>query len=83
MRKGPSHKATLIIGVTLFVASPFLFFLTPELIFQPLLCVPKDVHELFGCAGKAYTASFYLALIAFIVGVVLILWSLRTNYRRK
>jgi len=83
MRKGPNHKVALIIGLILFAASPFLFFLTPELIFQPLLCVPEDVHELFGCAGKTYTASFYLALAAFIVGIVLILWSLRMNYRRK
>lgn len=79
MRKAPKHKITLMIGVILFAASPFLFFLTPEWPFQYLLCTPEDAYILFGCASKAYTASFYLSLVVFIVGVVLILWSLQVK----
>ena len=83
MRKAPRHKVALIVGVILFAASPFAFFLSPEIIFQPLLCTPEDTYELFACAGKIYPASFLLSTVVFIVGVVLILWALHISSRKK
>lgn len=77
-----SYKIILILGLILFAASPFFFFLTPELIFQPLLC-SSDNHEFFGCAKEIYGASFILSTVAFILGVSLILWALHINSRKK
>lgn len=79
MQKNPKHKIALVAGIILFAATPFVFFLSPEIIFHPLLCTREDAYELFACAGKIYPASFLLSTVIFIVGVVLILWAIRSR----
>lgn len=83
MQKNPKHKIALVAGIILFAATPFVFFLSPEIIFHPLLCIPEDAYELFACAGRIYPASLLLSTIVFIVGVVLILWALHISSRKK
>jgi len=83
MQKNPKHKILLVIGVILFAISPFVFFLSPEFIFQPMLCTPEDSFELFACARKIYPPSLLLSIVTFIIGVVFILWSLRINSKKK
>jgi hypothetical protein len=81
MQKGPKHKIMLMIGVLLFVASPFVLFLSPDWFLTSLVCTPEDQQVFFGCTKKVYTASFYLALVIFIVGTGTIFWSLPVKTR--
>lgn len=74
MNMTPKYNTILIIGAILFVASPFLFFLIPNLI-EPYICHAYD-PQLFACANKSIVIGLISAGSAFIVGLGLMLWVL-------
>lgn len=81
MRKGPTHKVAFVIGIFLFVASPFLFFFAPRWL-TPLFCTP-DVHEWFACSDIDFYIGVIALIVALVVGTGLMLWVININSRKK
>ena len=76
------YRVLLYIGVFLFVASPFLVFITPDPLYKDILCDPND-STMFRCTGKVYLASTIVAGITFILGSGLMLLAFYARPRKK
>ena len=72
----------LIVGVIMFVVSLPLGYLFQKWI-TPNVCTPPDtITGMFTCVNAGFWIWFWTSLTALVIGVTLILWSLRVKKRK-